>query len=175
MPSPGPLDQPIDRFVPAAPSVAGYVESLRAHGLRVCFFENLPSAPVASAALDSMTPRRILESLVAQCPGFRWEEASGLINVVPLESVLDSPLPDAAVQRKAVWNVLDEDLQIGRFGISRFDQFSDSQGRPVSVAWKDADLRAALNTIALQMPASVWHISGRPGAYFLSFTLVPLG
>lgn len=164
----------IDRFEVAGVSVSGCVEALRALGTRVCSFESLPADHDISLSFRGVTLRHVLDSIVGKSSGYRWDEPSpGLINLVPSESVLDSHVPDAAVQSKGAWRVLDEDLQIGRLGITRFEQFGGQDGPAVSVAWEHADLRAALNAIILRMTSSVWHISGQSGAYYLDFTVVP--
>jgi|SRR5208282_1861657 len=171
----GLLTRRIERFETRNDSVSESANRLRELGVRVCSFENLTAREPRPLILTGATVSQLLDRIIERNPGYRWEESSvGLTNVFPTESVLNSLVHTAAARSKGAWRWLEEDLRIAAWGISLFQEFGDPDGPPVNLALKDTELRAVLNAIVLQLDQLAWHIAGRPRAYHLSFTNVPV-
>jgi len=169
------LKRRIDHFDSPKDSISSCADRLRALSIRVCSFENLPVNQGKPMTLNGLTLEEILDAIVERNPGYRWDAPeAGLINLVPQDSVLNSPVPPVAVKSKSGWRVLEENLKINALGIFIFQEFGDPEGPPVDLDLENADLRTALNAIVGQPESLVWHITGRPGAYYLSFTSVPV-
>lgn len=163
----------IDCFQITTASVSGCVDGLRRLGFRVCSFENLTEDDKGPISLCGQNLGEILDAIVAANPGYRWDEPkTGLINIFPTVSILNSRVPDVSVRTKGIWRVLMEDLRINSLGISPFEELGDLEGPSVDLETKHTDLRAALNTIVDRLRPMVWHVAGRPGNYYLSFTCV---
>jgi hypothetical protein len=170
----GVLTRRIDRFEAAKGSVSICTENLRRLGIRVCSFEDLTVNTDAPIKLRDATLGRVLDAIVERNPGYVWDEPKdGLINLFPAKSVLDSPVPAVVVRSKNARHVLEQDLRIEAQGIFFFEELSGPDDCSIDLALEHTNLRSALNTIVFQLGPLVWHIAGRPGAYFLSFTSVP--
>jgi hypothetical protein len=168
-----PLDlrRRLGRFACAPGSVSACADGLRAEGVRVCTFEDLAARAGGPLSLEDATLGDVLDAIVDNNAGYRWEVVLGdLLNVVPLRSILDVPAPALAVEGKAVGRVLEEDLDLRRHGIEPVSGLAD--GRPIALAARPADLREALNLVVARLPDTVWHGSGRDGAYSLFLTTV---
>jgi hypothetical protein len=169
------LEQRIERFTAAEPTVLHCSERLRAMGIRVCSFTQLPATATKSLlTLTNTTLRRLMDEVVAVNPGYRWEEPKpGLINLWPEHSVLDTSAPRLVVRSKGAWRVLEEDVNIESLGITIFQEFGDPNGPPIDLELEEGNLRTALNQIVEQLAPLVWHITSREGEAYLSFTNVP--
>lgn len=161
------LDTVLRELSPTA--VAG---ALRTAGLRACVLENAESEkPTAAASVD--TVRDALEAVAEANPGYRWDVApEGLVNIFPVPSVLDDDVPELHVAGKGLWSVLEEDVGLASHGIELFMEFRDADGPPVPDDVPGGSLRSVLNRLVAPVAGTVWHISGRPGAYFLSITSI---
>lgn len=169
-----PLKQRINHFEVPSAGISECADRLRGRGFRVCSFDEGPGVPKQPFSAAAATLSELLERIVRSNPGYRWDEPMpGLINLFPRVSILDEPVPTLDVRAKGAWRALEEDLGLGRFGISHFQEFGDPDGPNVDLNLRDADLRAALNAIVAQLDPLVWHVTGTSGAYLLSFTEVP--
>jgi len=169
------LERYFDHFDAPRGSVSDCADRLRKLGIRMCSFENLTTDQGKPMTLSGMTLEEILDAIVERNPGYCWDEPRvGLINLFPEDSVLDSPVPAVVVRSKGCRRVLEDNLQISRLGIFLFEEFGDPDGPVIDLDLEHADLRTALNAIVSQLEPLVWHVAGRPGAYYLSFTNVPM-
>jgi len=168
------LSQLISRFQTPSARVLRCADLLRGLGFKACAMENLGAserAQPASIDLEGVALEEVLDRIKALNPGYLWAVAQGdLINIYPVRSVLDERVAGLQVSGKGVWRVLREDLEIEQRGLSIFMESAAGDGPTVDLRLESADLRAALNQIVGQLGDSVWHISGNPGAYTLSFT-----
>jgi hypothetical protein len=165
------LDQVLSHFEPRSTSISDVADALRAAGFRVLSVENLGEAPVSkkTLALESVTLERVLNEIVAANPGYRWRQgADDLIEIGPHRSVLDERIGPVRRRGEGAWRVLRSALQ--QRGISLFQELERGDGPPVDLALEDADVRDLLNAVALQLGRVVYHVSGRPGAYFLTIS-----
>ncbi len=168
------FNQLIDRFETRDDSISGFANRLRELGIIVCSFENLTSSQTRPLTLTGLTISEILDRAVRQNPGYQWIEVSpGLANLFPMSSVLDSPAPNLRIFSKGAWRLLNEDLNIGEFGIQIYEEFGGQDGPPITIVLQNTDLRSALNAVVGQLDRLAWHITGRPDAYYLSFTVAP--
>jgi hypothetical protein len=172
------VQQPLTRFQARSTSISDYSDGLRELGYRVSSFEDLgitnnsePSQPVV---LKNATLQQILDEIVRQNPSYCWEQVNNnLINIFPENSILDSKVPYLDVKNKGLWRVLEEDLEIEKKGIYLFVEFGESDGELIDLSLESADLREALNAIINQLDRTIWHISGRQGAYYLTISNLP--
>lgn len=156
-------------------SVTNCAESLRRLGIRICSFETLPPDQSDPIALETMTLREVLDAVVERHPGYRWDEPlPGLFNLFPAVSLLDSSVPSLRVTKKVCTRVLEDDLHVSAMGVFLFEEFGEPDRPLVDIDLEKADLRRALNTIVYQLESLVWQLAGQPGAYYLTFTSVPI-
>jgi hypothetical protein len=157
---------------PTEPSPAAACQLLRGAGIRACCFED-STLVRASAPARYGTVRELLTAVVAANPGYRWDVTpDGLVDVFPSPSVLDETVSPIKVADTGLWRVLEEDLSLRRYGIELFMELRDGDGPPVSVDLPGGSLRAALDTLVAPITDSVWHVSGLPGAYFLTVSRI---
>ena len=174
MKSSGLLQQRIPHFHSISNSVTELADNLRQLGYRICTLENLGAASTASQPIDQqdITLHSILDEIVSKNPGYRWVlDESGLINLFPAQSILDTRVGPSNVKGKTPWEILEEDIQIEKVGLSLFMEFQDDSQR-MDFSIKKVSLREALNSLVDQLGNTVWHISGSPGAYYLTLTAV---
>jgi hypothetical protein len=156
----------------ADPSPSAVSEALRRAGIRACSFENVDAErPAASAPIA--TVRDALEAVESANPGYRWEiTAEGLVDIFPVPSVLDESVPELRVAGRGLWRVLEEDVGLAKHGIELFGELRDGDGPPVPSDLPAGPLRSVLNRLIAPLPGTVWHIAGRPGAYFLTVSTI---
>ncbi len=171
------LERQLDHFQIPSASVSACADSLRQKGFKVCSFEELTEEIVrhAPSALerDDATLKEILDAIIALNPGYQWTVDEDLVNVYPLHSVIDTRVGPLHISDQEVEEILRE-LEIEKLGITYFVELSGF-GPSISVDLANADLRQAFNAVAKQLGEAIWHISGRPGAYTLSFSGVEAG
>lgn len=172
------LRQRIGHFQVQSASVSHCANRLRELGYRICTLENLEvgNQPETSLPMDikDITLQELLDDIVRHNSGYRWEKAkTDLINIFPTLSVLDSKVLSLNIRSKGIWRILKEDLEIEGKGISLFVEFGDADGPPIDLSLSPVDLREALNAIVSQLGQSIWHISGNPGAYYLTISDMP--
>jgi hypothetical protein len=161
------LDTVLRDLSPAA--VAG---ELRAAGIRACCLDDAESEKPTSAA-SVATVRDALDAVAEANPGYRWDVGpNDLLNIFPAPSVLDDDVPRLDVAGKGLWTVLEEDVDLASHGIELFMEFRDGAGPPVSAEVPGGSLRSVLNHLVAPLDGTVWHISGTPGAYFLTITSI---
>jgi hypothetical protein len=153
-------------------SPAAAANALRGAGIRACCLENAEGEkPTAAASVN--TVRDALDAVAEANPGYRWDAVpEGLVNVFPVRSVLDEEVPELRVAGKGLWSVLEEDVGLASHGIELFMEFRDGDGPPVPGDVPAGSLRSVLNRLIAPVAGTVWHISGRPGAYFLTITSI---
>lgn len=169
------LNQRIANFRAPSPGVSRCADELRARGFKVCSMEDLARdlSTRADEPIDreGATLAELLDEITGRNPGYVWTTAQAdLINVYPAGSVLDEKVGELSVEGKGVYRILKEDLGIAKYGVSLFDELTSGDGPPVDLRLESADLREALNQIVGRIGSTVWHISGRPGAYWLTIT-----
>lgn len=153
-------------------SPAGVAGALRGAGIRACCLENSDS-PKPTSAASVNTVRDALDAVVEANTGYRWDALpEGLVNIFPVPSVLDDDVPQLSVAGKGLWSVLEEDVGLASHGIELFMEFRDGDGPPVHADVPGGSLRSALNHLIAPVAGTVWHISGSPGAYFLTITSI---
>lgn len=172
------LQNHIPHFQISSTSVSACADRLRELGYKICTLENLGSSNTIKVSqlleLKNTTLEQLLNTIVAQNPDYRWEKVKDdLLNIFPIQSVLDDKVPDLNIRDKGAWAILEEDLEVEKMGISLFNEFGEENGPLVSLDLESADLREALNTIVSQLDKALWHISGNPGAYFLTISSIP--
>ena len=161
------LEPPPSDLSPAA--VAG---ALRRAGIRACFME-LPGSEPPAAATPPATAADALAGVVEANPGYRWEPGpEDLVDIFPVPSVLDDQVAPLEVAGKGLWSVLDDDVGLAEHGIELFLEMRDGDGPPVPSDLPGGTLRSVLDELIAPLRATVWQISGRPGALFLSVTLI---
>ena len=169
----GLLDQRVDSFEVADPTVTACADRLRALGVRVCSFATLPASASGPLVVPPASLHRLLDAIVGANPGYRWDEPKpGLLNLYPDQSVLDEAVAPLTARSKGAWRVLEEDVGIGTFGITLFQELGDPDGPEIDLELRGTDLRGALNEVVARLRPLVWHIAGRPGQLHLSFTNV---
>lgn len=177
MPRSAILQHCIERFQTESSSVSHCADKLRALGYRICTFEDLQKSNERQVRhpldLKERTLKQILDEIVIENPGYRWLVEDELINIYPVQSALNSPTPALNIKSKGVWRILIEDLEIENKGISLFVELTDGDGQLIDLALNAGSLRDALNGIVRQLGQAVWHISGNPGAYFLTISDIP--
>ncbi len=153
-------------------------DRLREIGYKICTLENLGNSNTITVSqpleLKNTTLEHLLNEIVAQNPGYHWEKVKDdLVNIFPIQSVLDTKVPNFNIRNKGAWLILNQDLEIEKMGISLFNEFGEEKGPLISLNLESTDLRGALNTIVSQLDKAIWHISGNPGAYFLTISSIP--
>ena len=165
------LDQRLES-PPLDPSPGAAANALRAAGIRVCCLELGDSGSAPHSGPPS-TAREALEAVVSADPRYRWElTESGLLDLYPSPSVLDDEVPALPAAGKGLWSVLEDDLDLGGHGIELFMEFRDGDGPPVASDVPAGTLRSALDELIAPTPGAVWHISGNPGAFYLTITAI---
>src|SRR5690606_39151455 len=107
-------------------------------------------------------------------PDYTWEAPRpDLLNLFPRSSPLDAPVPAVTAQETGVWRLVDDALRQAGGTIRRLDGFGTAEGPELTLSLPEASLRDVLNQVVSAFDRLVWHISGSPDAYFLSFTEVP--
>ncbi len=167
------LERQLDHFHIPSASVSACADSLRQKGFKVCSFEELTeeTARQAPPVLErhATTLKDILDAVVFLHPNYQWTVDEDLVNIYPLHSVLDTRVGSLRVSAKEVGDILEEDLQIEKLGITYFSELAGI-GPSINLDLQDVDIRQALNAIVKELGQAIWHISGRPQAYFLSFS-----
>jgi hypothetical protein len=168
----------LGRFQAPSSSVSTCANVLRRSGFKVCLMEDLEIAGYARARLPldlpGATVGRVLDEVVDRNPGYRWEEVpSDLFNVFPAESILGTTIPELKVENESLSSVLSGLLRREPLGLTLFHEMESGADPRIKLDLKSTDLRRALNAIVARLGRTVWQISGRPGAYFLTLTVVP--
>lgn len=170
------LNRRLSRFQTQSTSVSHFADKLRELGFKICTLENLADEQAKSGPLidhKDATLRQLLDEVVEQHPGYRWEAAEkDLINIFPIESVLNSETSPLDIKKKGLYLILKEEMEIERRGISLFIELEEGDGPLIDVSVESANLRKALNAIVRQLTGLIWHISGNPGAYYLTLSVV---
>lgn len=158
----------------APPTVSACADALRQQGFRVCSLEDTAHRSAGPALdLHGVTLGEALDEIVRRNAGYRWSlEDDGLVNVMPGQSVLDTPLPPVRVAGKGLWRILAEDFLLADLGVTLFQELDGSNGPPIDLALEGADLRRGLNAVVRQLARVVWQVTGSEGRYFLTFTEV---
>jgi hypothetical protein len=153
-------------------SPAAVANALRGSGVRACCLEDAEAEkPTGAASVN--TVRDALDAAADANPGYRWDTTpEGLVNLFPSPSVLDADVPEIHAAGKGLWQLLEEDVGLASHGIELFEEFRDGAGPPVPGDIPAGSLRSALNRLVAPLEATVWHVSGRPGAYFLTITSI---
>jgi hypothetical protein len=166
-----PLDRPLEP-PPTDLSPTSVAEALRRAGIRACCLDVTQTDP-ASAAPPPSTVAGALAGVVERNPGYRWEPGpDDLLDIFPVPSVLDDDVPALHVAGKGLWRVLEEDVGLADHGVELFLELRDGDGPPVPADLPAGTLRFVLDELVAPLRATVWHISGKPGAAFLSVTLI---
>jgi len=169
------LERRIAKFDVPSGSVSVVADGLRKIGYRVCSFEDLDMAGgesnVMPFTLNDMRLRDLLDEIVRLNPAYTWEKVDDdIINIFPKNSVLDTKVPAIRIKGKALVRALVEDLGLEDKGIYLFNELSQAGGPVIDMRLKESSLREILNKIIQECGRVAWHISGRPGAYFLTLT-----
>ncbi len=169
------LGQRIEDFQVLSPSVSNFADGLRRRGYRVCAFDDLDIEGYGSEEeqlkYDNLTLKELLDRFVEQNSNYVWEKVGeDIINIFPKESILDLRLPKLDIRKKDLYKILLEDLKIEEKGIYIFSELMQTDKLLVDLHIEDSSLRYALNEIVAQLGETVWHISGRSGAYYLTLT-----
>jgi hypothetical protein len=154
----------------SSPGPSAVCEALRAKGVRACCLDDTGADPRPLASTSSfVTVRDALAGITAERPRYRWEIAyPDLVNVYPVDSVIENDAPPLHIAGKGLWVVLEEDLPLRNWDITLFVEFKAGDGPPVFVDLEGASIRAALSACIGQVRGAVWHISGTPDNYVLS-------
>ena len=157
----------LEHFSPASGSVSAVAAALRTAGYRVCSLEDLDRSTEAPPPTGG-TLEEVLDALVAANPGYRWRRSKGgLVEVAPLESVLD----ESATADD--WPSLVAELE--RHAVTLFQELSGPTP-DVQLPADAATVRGLLNAAALGLgPTAAWHVSGTSGAWFLTFVGAEIG
>lgn len=165
------LDRPLGS-PPLDPSPGSAANALRAAGIRACCLE-LGDRATATDTGPPSTVAEALEAVVRADPRYRWEiTESGLLDLFPTPSVLDDDVPALPVAGKGLWTVLEDDVGLAGHGIELFLELRDGDGPPVPDDLPAGTLRAALDALVAPVDQTVWHITGNPGAFFLTVTAI---
>ena len=161
-------------------SLSAIADGLSRQGVRVCLMVVLdPGERVRTnrpVEFHRGTVRDLLDGVLKGHPGYHWEEVDHqVINVIPLDSVIEATIGDISVRKKPLKMVLAEDLALAKHGISVFEELANSAGPPFDLDLKACTVRHALNAIVGQLPQAYWRISGVPGALFLTIATTPVG
>ncbi|ONI77924.1 hypothetical protein ALI144C_31485 [Actinosynnema sp. ALI-1.44] len=165
----------LDRRLPPVdtrPTPSEASQLLRSLGIRLCCLDDT-SRVLEPAPETYRTAEGILEAVATTNPGYQWDiVANGLVNVFPVPSVLDEPVPPLTVAGTGLWRVLEEHVAIPRYKIQLFMEFRDDDGPPVPADLPAGSVRAALNTLIAPVAQTVWHVSGTPDAWFLTVSAI---
>ena len=165
------LDQRLES-PPLDASPGAAANALRAAAIRACCLELGDSHSLPDSGPPS-TAREALEAVVNADPRYRWEVMeSGLLDLYPSPSVLDDEVQELAVAGKGLWAVLEDDLDLGGHGIELFMELRDGDGPPVASDVPAGTLRSALDELIAPVDGTVWHISGSPGAFYMTITAI---
>jgi hypothetical protein len=161
-------------------SLSAIADGLSRQGVRVCLMVVLdPGERVRTSRPVEFrrgTVRYLLDGVLKGHPGYHWEDVhQQLINVIPLDSVIEATIGDISVRKKPLAMVLAEDLALAKHGISVFEELANSVGSSIDLDLKDCTVRHALNAIVGQLPQAYWRISGVPSALFLTIATTPVG
>jgi hypothetical protein len=157
---------------PLDPSPGAAANALRAAGIRANCLE-LGDRSTASEAGPPSTAGEALKAVVRADPRYRWEVTNaGLLDLYPTPSVLDDAVPALSVAGKGLWTVLESDLGLADHGIELFMELRDGDGPPVPDDLPAGTLRAALDRLVAPVDQTVWHITGNPGAFFLTVSAI---
>lgn len=171
------LQNHLHHFQSSSSSVSACADRLREIGYKICTLENLRNSNTIKVSqlleLKNTTLEQLLNEIVAHNHGYRWEKVmDDLLNIFPIQSVLDTKVPNLNIRDKGAWVILKQDLEIEKMGISLFNEFGEENGPAISLNLESADLREALNIIVSQLDKTIWHISGNPGVYFLTISSI---
>lgn len=174
------LEKYIEAFEALSGSVSGFAEGLRRLGYRVCVFEDLDVEGGGNKGKPLKYKRiklkELLDELVRLNPAYTWAKINkNIINIFPVNSILDEKLPPIDVKEKNLKKILIEYLRLEDKGIFLFEELRQAGGPLIELHLKEYSVRDALNRVINGFERTVWHVSGRPGAYFLTFTDVPQG
>lgn len=163
-------DPLLDRPLPESPvrtTPAAVCARLRELGVRACCLDD-PEHVSGHSTTSATTVQGLLDDLVADNPSYRWELVQHrLVNVFPSRSVLDDPVPGVVAEGDGLWSVL-ERLRLQDHGIELFQELGDGDGPALSMEVPPGSLRSALNAVVAPVDGAVWHLSGAPGAWFLT-------
>ncbi|MCK4413417.1 MAG: hypothetical protein KAY32_07740 [Candidatus Eisenbacteria sp.] len=175
------LERPLAEVIARDASLGKAVNRLQDYHILVCY-EQLNSIDEHTGAIEKprvnldvkgVTVRAVLDEIVADVGGYRWEfdAEHGLVNLLPENAYAEQVHLSVHAAQVGLMDLLwESDLHLERFGIYLVHDGVWAPNMPVSIDVEDESLRNTMNALVAQAPGWVWQLVGVEGRRTLTLS-----